>query len=96
MNLTPVIFLLVYVRCVVAMRHVEGELMKQLFANYTPCVRPVLERKTPIVVTFNMKLMRILAVEEKNQKLVSCSVILTLETSQLILGCQVYKCSCFN
>ena len=45
-------------------------LHKHLFENYSPSIRPVVDENTVTNVTFNMKMIRLLSVDEKHQKLV--------------------------
>ena len=49
----------------------ERELVEHLFSNYSIHTRPVDDPKLPLDVRFNMKLMRLLAVDEKHQKVTS-------------------------
>lgn len=51
--------------------HIEYNLHKHLFTNYSTSIRPVRLRRTTTIVKFNMKLMRIIAVDEKTQMVTS-------------------------
>jgi hypothetical protein len=51
--------------------HIENDLRKHLFKNYSSSIRPVNDKETPINVTFNMKLMQLSSVNEREQKITS-------------------------
>ena len=48
---------------------IENDLRKHLFENYCKAIRPVRDKKTIVNVTFNMKLMQLLDVDEREEKI---------------------------
>ena len=49
--------------------HIENSLREYMFINYSSSIRPVNNQETTVNVTFNMKLMQILSVDERHQKI---------------------------
>ena len=53
--------------------HIEHDLRAYLFRNYSSYIRPVKNPNTAVNVTFNIKLMQVLSVDERDQKVTTQS-----------------------
>ena len=49
--------------------YIEIDLREYLFKNYSSYISPIKDQGTAVIVTFNMKLIQLISVEERNQKI---------------------------
>ncbi|XP_047140447.1 neuronal acetylcholine receptor subunit alpha-10 isoform X1 [Hydra vulgaris] len=74
-HLCEVVFVSIFVFVVVFCHKNEEKLHQDLFANYNPAVRPVVNDSDTVNVTFGLMLCQLVDVQERNQLLVISTVI---------------------